>query len=84
MQKLDARDYGLTAATDLYKSGKKIIIEKNRKSRIIMSDGRKLVDMVEKIHSVEPKAKIVFKTNAPICSKTRPFLEEHGIQVLDE
>ena len=54
----------------------------NRKSRIIMADGRKIIDSVAKIKKKEPDKKVIVKTTAPVCSKTVQFLADQGIEVV--
>ena len=56
----------------------------NRMSRIIMADGRKIVDKADKIKMVKPGCKVVLKTNAPVCSKTAQFLADHGIEFTND
>lgn len=80
---LDPTKFGLPPRTVLKQIGQDAIaIIINRKSRIIMADGRKIVEKAEKIREVMPKAQIAFRTTAPICSKTKIYLEEQSIQVL--
>lgn len=81
MKQIDPRDFNLSPRAQLSRSGKKIIIQKHRKSRIIMKDGQQLLAMAKAIRSQEPQAKIIFETNAPICSKTTAFLDEHAIGI---
>jgi hypothetical protein len=52
-----------------------------RKSRIIMKDGEGILAKVNKIKNHVPNAKISLKTSAPVCSKTKAFLEGHDISV---
>ena len=52
-----------------------------RKSRIIMKDGEGILIKVNKIKNHVPNAIVSLKTSAPICSKTKIFLEGHGISV---
>jgi len=59
----------------------RIAIVINRKSRIIMADGRKILDKAAKIKKAKPGATVLLKTTAPVCSKTQEFLEEQGIEV---
>ena len=54
----------------------------NRKSRIIMADGKKLLDKAARIKKAKPGCKIMLKTTAPVCSKTLQYLADHGILVL--
>ncbi len=53
----------------------------DRKSRIIMADGRKIAEKAGKIKATEPGAEVVLKTTAPVCSKTLAFLAELGIAI---
>ena len=74
--KLDPKKYGLNTRTVLIENERKeIIIVINRKSRIIMKDGRKILEKVRKIQQQENKI-ISVKTNAPLCSKTKQHLQE--------
>lgn len=56
----------------------------NRKSRIIMKDGHQILSKVEKIKAEDEQATISVRTTAPICSKTKAFLEDQGISVTSE
>ena len=79
---IDPKLYGLSPSTKLKQVGANqfnIIIE--RKSRIIMKDGEGILAKVNKIKNHVPSAKVCLKTSAPICSKTKTFLEEHDISV---
>ncbi len=46
-----------------------------------MKDGEGIVTKVNKIKNHVPGAKVSLKTSAPVCSKTKIFLEEHDISV---
>ncbi len=77
------RKYGLSPRTAIGQlSQNHFIIIKERKSRIIMKDGNQILEQVNLIQHKEPKAKISLATNAPVCSKTTVFLQEHGIDIL--
>lgn len=52
-----------------------------RKSRVIMTDGRKLLERAEKIKKIIPDAVVQVETTAPVCSKTMAFLADHDIVV---
>ena len=79
--KLDPKKYGLSTRAVLIENDQnEIIISINRKSRIIMKDGIKIVDQVHQIQRQEKKT-ISVKTNAPVCSKTKQFLQKKGIEV---
>ncbi|MEN8199387.1 MAG: hypothetical protein ABFR63_04870 [Thermodesulfobacteriota bacterium] len=79
---LNPKDFGLPARTVLEREGETIVIVMKRKSRIIMADGRKILEKARKIRQVEAGVTIALKTTAPLCSKTRTFLEEEGILVI--
>lgn len=80
---LEAKTFGLPPGTVLEQAGSATIaIVMRRKSRIIMADGRKIVEKAGKIRQVRPEVTVALKTSAPLCGKTRTFLEGEGIQVL--
>jgi len=54
----------------------------NRKSRIIMADGRKIHAKAIKIIEARPGWKVMLKTSAPVCGKTLQYLAGHGIEVV--
>lgn len=77
------KQYGLPARTVLEQLDENTIaIVVNRKSRIIMADGRKILDKSGKIRHEQPLARVVLKTTAPVCSKTTKFLADEGIKIL--
>ncbi len=79
---IDPKEFGLHPKTVIEETAKNhlhIII--NRKSRIIMSDGKKILKKALTIKEHQPKARVSLKTSAPICSKTVIFLKENGIDV---
>ena len=79
---VDPKLYGLPPSTKLIQAGTyqfEIVIQ--RKSRIIMKDGEGLLTKVNKIKDHVPNAKVNLNTSAPVCSKTKTFLEGHGISV---
>ena len=81
---IDPKLFSLPPSTKLKQAGSNqfdIIIQ--RKSRIIMKDGKGVLAKVDKIKHHVPKAKVSLRTSAPVCSKTKAFLEERGINVLE-
>lgn len=54
----------------------------DRKSRIIMADGRRLLAKIQNIQKEHPDLRIDIRTSAPVCGKTRAFLAEHGITIV--
>lgn len=80
--RLPSTDFGLTRQTIIeQESDGKIALLIDRKSRIIMADGRKIIEKIRKIREKLPGVSIVIKTSAPICSKTSTFLEQQGVRI---
>ena len=81
--KVDPKQLGLPPRTVLEQvDARTIAIVIDRKSRIIMADGRKILDKALKIKKTQPAVSVALKTSAPICSKTIRFLDDHGIAVI--
>ena len=82
MKNIDPTHYNLSSRVDLRqdRSGDLLIII-DRKSRIIMKDGIRVLEMVKKINKTDPKKNISVRTSAPICSKTKKLLLENSIVV---
>jgi hypothetical protein len=59
-----------------------VYITKYRKSRIIMKDGKQILEQAAIIREQLGDVKIVLETAAPVCSKTKFFLQsENDIEV---
>jgi len=82
MKKIDPTQYNLFPRVDL-RQGKPndIYIVINRKSRIIMKDGIKILEMVKKINKVDRNKRVSVLTSAPVCSKTKQFLLENNTPI---
>lgn len=85
-KQIDPYEFGLPSRTVIEKVDEKTLaIVINRKSRIIMADGKKIAEKVEKVLQKKPGMKVALKVpNAPVCSKTLQYLENLGIQVIKE
>jgi len=80
---VDPKKFGLHSSARLEQSGEKeftLIID--RKSRIIMKDGEKILEKSKKIINQVPGARVNVKTSAPVCSKTKTFLKGQGVEIL--
>jgi len=85
MEIIDPKTYDLPPKTVLRQmSTNRIAIVINRKSRIIMADGKKILEKAEKIRSHNKEIEICFETSAPVCSKTAGFLREKGIVTINK
>ena len=80
MQSLSPKDYGLNSKVKLIQSDDHIGIVIDRKSRIIMKDGIRILDQVKKIKKINNNV-IRLYTSAPVCSKTKVFLNKNNILI---
>tara|TARA_Y100000590_G_scaffold266339_1_gene299165 strand:- start:226 stop:483 length:258 start_codon:yes stop_codon:yes gene_type:complete len=81
---INPEKYNLSARTKLKEnSSKKIFIIVNRKSRIIMKDGLRLLEVTKKIKLVDKNKHVGVLSSAPVCSKTKIFLEKNGVFIKD-
>ena len=82
MKNIDPTQYNLPSRVDLRqdRSGDLLIVI-DRKSRIIMKDGVRILEMVKKINKIDPKKNISVRTSAPICSKTKKLLLVNSIMI---
>jgi len=79
---VDPKNFGLHFATKIEQTGRsEFALVIRRKSRIIMKDGENILKKAERIKSHVPQARVLVKTTAPVCSKTRAFLKEHHIEI---
>ena len=81
MKNIDPKRYNLSSRTILRQIGKKISIIVDRKSRIIMKDGQRIMKQAQAIHQINSNMIITVLTSAPVCSKTREFLLENNIYI---
>jgi hypothetical protein len=81
---VDPKKFGLSSRTVIEKSSAHhFFIVLIRKSRIVMSDGIKLLNKINKMKQVDGSMKVRIKTTAPVCSKTRVFLKKHDIDIVN-
>ncbi len=81
MKKIDPRLYGLHSRIILRENKKDIYIVIDRKSRIIMKDGHRILEIVKKIRDSEIRKNVSVLSRAPVCSKTQKFLNENKIAI---
>ena len=74
--------YGLPKRTVLeeYNGGIALVID--RKSRLVMADGRRILEKVLTLREQVGDTPVVLKTTAPVCSKTKLFLAEQGLTII--
>ena len=71
---------GKTVLEELDKDHYALVLD--RKSRVIMADGKKIIEKADKIKKVLPGIKVSLKSTAPVCNKTIRFLADHGIELV--
>ena len=81
MKKVDPKLYNLHSRIILRKTKNDIFIVMDRKSRIIMKDGVRILEIVKKIRGFETEKNFGVLSGAPVCSKTQKFLNENNITV---
>ena len=84
MKKIDPRRYNLSPRLNLQQNKlNELFIIIDRKSRVVMKDAHRILEMVNKIQSIEKDRYVSVLTSAPVCSKTRIFLSNNSIPVKD-
>ncbi len=79
---VDPKHFGLHHSTRLEQSGKKqFTLVINRKSRVIMKDGKNILAKAARIAAKVPGAVICLRTTAPVCSKTQKLLKENNVEL---
>ena len=79
---IDPQKFGLPKRVKLCNAGKEgvdIIVE--RKSRLIMKDGIKIIATANQIKGSKKIKMVSLKTSAPVCSKTKSLLLKNNIGV---
>ena len=84
LKQIDPSILGLSRKTQLAEGkDRSYYIIKNIKSRIIMKDGKKIVETASIIKNYTKK-QVFLATTAPICSKTKIYLENKNIQIVTD
>ena len=78
MKQLDPKIFNLSSRVVIKEQKRSLALVVNRKSRIIMKDGRRLLDQIRQIKNFSKKPVLIF-TTAPVCSKTKGFLNNNGV-----
>ena len=83
MTRLDPKTFNLSSRVVIEEEKSSLTLVVNRKSRIIMKDGRRLLDQIRQIKKTSNKTVLIF-TTAPVCSKTKSFLNSNGVEITQE
>jgi len=82
MNRVDPKKFGLHVQTVIEQvDDTTLALTMDRKSRIIMADGRKKIKKIKKIHNLQPGIRIILKTSAPVCSKTLSLFHRSGLTI---
>ena len=82
---INAELFGLSKRVQLeQRNTHSITIKKEIKSRIIMKDGLKIVEMAKAIREKDNSLEVSLKISGPICSKTIKLLEENDIELIQQ
>ena len=83
MKRIDPKKFNLSKKVVIKKTTNSLSIIINRKTRIIMKDGRRLLEQANQIKKVSNKPVSIF-TTAPVCSKTKAFLSNNNVEIIQE
>ena len=83
MKPIDPKTFNLNSRVVVEKRKNALGLVVNRKSRIIMKDGTRLLEQANQIKKISKKTVLVF-TTAPVCSKTKNFLRENNVEIVQE
>ena len=83
MKRIDPKKFNLSKKVVIEKTTSSLSIIINRKTRIIMKDGRRLLEQANQIKKVSNKPISIF-TTAPVCSKTKAFLSNNNVEIIQE
>ena len=82
LKEIDSKSVGAPPRSVIGKDkNNHLYIIKNIKSRIIMKDGYKIVEVVKQIKN-KTTSNVSLATTAPVCSKTTRFLNENDIKII--
>ena len=83
MKSIDPKTYNLSPRTKLLENNSgSLFILIDRKSRVVMKDGHKIIKIAKDIKKINQNKKISLLTSAPVCSKTKKHLLKCSIPVL--
>ena len=84
IKQIDPSTLGLSKRIQVAKGkDRSYYIIKNIKSRIIMKDGKKIVETASIIKKQTNK-RVFLATTAPVCSKTKTYLESKNIHIIKD
>ena len=84
MRKVDPRVFNLSSRLNIQENDKsEVFFIIDRKSRIIMKDGIRIFNQIQTVKEKRSSARFFFKTSAPVCGKTKIYLNQRNIEIFD-
>ena len=84
MRKVDPKAFNLSNRINIQENEKnEVFFIINRKSRIIMKDGIRIYNQIQKVKEKRRNARFFIKTSAPVCGKTKTYLNQRNIEVFN-
>ena len=82
MKSINPNKYNLSIRTKLLQNAKgSLFIVVDRKTRLVMKDGYRILASARKKNKKSENKKISVLTSAPVCSKTKEFLLKNKIKI---
>ena len=83
MKLIDPTIFNLNKRTVIEQKSNSLYIVVNRKSRIIMKDGKRLLEQAKQIKKTS-KMSVSIVTTAPVCSKTSKHLKANAVEIIQQ
>ena len=84
MRKVDPRIFNLSSRINIQENDKnEVFFIIDRKSRIIMKDGIRIFNQIQKVKEKRRNARFFLKTSTPVCGKTKIYLNQINIETFD-
>ena len=83
MKLIDPTIFNLNKRTVIEQKRNSLYIVVNRKSRIIMKDGKRLLEQAKQIKKTS-KMSVSIVTTAPVCRKTSKYLKANAVEIIQQ
>ena len=84
MRKIEPKAFNLSSRINIQENDKnEVFFIIKRKSRIIMKDGIRIFNQIQKVKEKRRNASFFLKTSAPVCGKTKIYLNQRKIEIFN-
>ena len=84
MRKVDPKAFNLSSRINIQENDKnEVFFIIKRKSRIIMKDGVRIFNQIQKVKEKRRNARFFLNTSAPVCGKTKIYLNQRNIEIFN-